>query len=638
MDSLSRILVLRITVFKLCMIWIIAFHPIMHLSVIAQQPSIEQIEDGLKNTYGFEKLKALNRLTEYYLQENLRKAIKYGKQAVALGEDIFVESNTNVDQKERYRLVQAYFQLGKAYYEKEDYFDSLENFEAAKALANSFNYKKHLKETEFHIGKIHSKIESGDIKENFFSKNFGDIKVGEAFSDASKDIKIQSELMSARSNEKKGEFREAIDHYEKAINLLRDKGDAEKINELQLQIAFLLDSLDQHLEAQQYLSVVIEEIEASFDTISPVILSDSLTQLTQIEVKDVQKKVQETLREEQKNLKELSESFAKQKDYEKSLAYYKLYQELSQKMIADSLGMIAENMRKENEVTLLKQQKRIADLSVKALEEDKAKQVRLRNTAIVITLLILISALVTLFFYISKQREHKKLTIAYRDLDKTKNKLVGAEKKIVKLLNQQLSGDVVKQLLTGNTDKPGERLFVCIMFLDIRDFTPMVEKLSPEEIIAYQNNVFGFMIDIVQKHKGNLNQLLGDGFLAVFGAPESHGNDCQNAFDAAKEILSEIKERNEARVIPKTKIGIGLHAGYVVTGNVGNEARKQYSVTGNPVIIASRVEQLNKTYKSQLIITEEVYNKLEKPIQLTQPFLEVEVKGRTNPVKILKMA
>ena len=162
--------------------------------------------------------------------------------------------------------------------------------------------------------------------------------------------------------------------------------------------------------------------------------------------------------------------------------------------------------------------------------------------------------------------------------------------------------------------------------------------MDPEDIIAYQNNIFGFMIDIVQKHKGNLNQLLGDGFLAVFGAPESHGNDCQNAFDAAKEILREIKERNEARVIPKTKIGIGLHAGYVVTGNVGNEARKQYSVTGNPVIVASRVEQLNKTYKSQLIITEEVYNKLEKPIKLTQPFLEVEVKGRTNPVKILKMA
>ena len=76
----------------------------------------------------------------------------------------------------------------------------------------------------------------------------------------------------------------------------------------------------------------------------------------------------------------------------------------------------------------------------------------------------------------------------------------------------------------------------------------------------------------------------------------------------------------------------------MVTGNVGNDARKQYSVTGNPVIIAARVEQLNKTYKTQLIITEEVYEKLETPLTSEESFLEVPVKGRTNPVRILKIA
>ncbi|MEM6378175.1 MAG: adenylate/guanylate cyclase domain-containing protein, partial [Bacteroidota bacterium] len=232
----------------------------------------------------------------------------------------------------------------------------------------------------------------------------------------------------------------------------------------------------------------------------------------------------------------------------------------------------------------------------------------------------------------------KRLTIAYRDLDKTKNKLENAEEKIVTLLRQQVSGAVAQELLRSGANKPGGKHFVCIMFLDIRDFTPKVEKLSPEEIIAYQNNVFGFMIDIVQKYKGNINQLLGDGFMATFGAPESHGNDCQNAFFAAKEILQEIKERNEAAIIPKTKVGIGLHAGFVVTGNVGNEARKQYSVTGNPVIIASRIEQLNKTYQSQLIITEEVAKRLEQSTEIQETYLEVDVKGRSTPVKILKIA
>jgi adenylate cyclase len=256
----------------------------------------------------------------------------------------------------------------------------------------------------------------------------------------------------------------------------------------------------------------------------------------------------------------------------------------------------------------------------------------------IIGLLILASSLITLYFYVTKKREHKRLKIAYRDLDNTKSKLVGAEQRIVKLLRQHVSGDVAKELLMDFGDKPVERRFVCIMFLDIRDFTPMAEKLSPEEIITYQNKVFGFMIDIIHQHHGNINQLLGDGFMATFGAPVSRGNDCQNAFVAANEILKEVKERSEAGDILKTKVGIGLHAGYVVTGNVGNESRKQYSVTGNPVIIASRVEQLNKEYKSQLIITEEVYDKLDKPLKLTQPFLEVEVKGRTHPVRILKIA
>jgi len=204
-------------------------------------------------------------------------------------------------------------------------------------------------------------------------------------------------------------------------------------------------------------------------------------------------------------------------------------------------------------------------------------------------------------------------------------------------LTQQVSEDIALELLQNTNDVPGKH-FVCLMFLDIRDFTPLAEKMTPEELIDYQNNVFGFMMDTIQSHNGNINQLMGDGLMATFGAPKSHGNDCQNAYKAAQEILFELKEHNDAGVIKKTKIGIGLHAGYVVTGNVGNEKRKQYSVTGNPVIIASRVEQLNKEHQSQLIITEEVYQKLENPPSKPEAFLEAKLKGQPKPVKILKVA
>jgi class 3 adenylate cyclase len=307
-------------------------------------------------------------------------------------------------------------------------------------------------------------------------------------------------------------------------------------------------------------------------------------------------------------------------------------------MEADSLQMISLNKRREAEMLLLKQQKNIADLKVSNAKFEEQRAKNLRNTFLAAVILTLIGIVVVLYFYLTKKRQHQDLTQAYSDLNSTKGKLERAEKRIVKLLRQQVSGGVAKALLSGDEENRVAQKFVCVMFLDIRDFTPMAEQMNPEELIAFQNKVFGFMIDAVERNHGTLNQLLGDGFMATFGAPVSHGNDCQNAFNAALEILTELKDRNKSGALPKTKVGIGLHAGDVVTGNVGNEARKQYSVTGNPVITASRVEQLNKEYKSQLIITQEVYDKLDQHIGTDADFIEVHVKGRSAPVRIMKIA
>jgi adenylate cyclase len=175
------------------------------------------------------------------------------------------------------------------------------------------------------------------------------------------------------------------------------------------------------------------------------------------------------------------------------------------------------------------------------------------------------------------------------------------------------------------------------MFLDIRDFTSLVEKKEPEEIIAYQNLVFGFMIEIINKHHGVILQFLGDGYMAIFGAPASHGNDCQNAVDAAIEIIRKVNEKTQSGEIPPTKIGIGLHAGNVVTGNVGTSLRKQYSITGNTVILASRIEQLNKKFNSQLLISEEVLHNIKHDGLNLESLGEVDVKGRENPIHIHKL-
>jgi adenylate cyclase len=236
--------------------------------------------------------------------------------------------------------------------------------------------------------------------------------------------------------------------------------------------------------------------------------------------------------------------------------------------------------------------------------------------------------------YLAKIKKHRLLTTAYTDLDTAKGKLEKAEHNISNLLKQQVSPEIALALIQ---DKPQrEEQFVAVMFLDIRGFTPMAEKLNPEQLIQYQNNVFGFMIEIIQRWHGNINQFMGDGFMATFGAPVSHGNDARNAFLAGKEILEELRNKIQKKMIPGTVVGIGIHAGLVVTGNVGTESRKQYSVTGNTVIIAARVEQLNKTYGSQMIITEEVAIHLgNEDLEIIQERHEVKVKGRKMAVNIL---
>ncbi len=227
--------------------------------------------------------------------------------------------------------------------------------------------------------------------------------------------------------------------------------------------------------------------------------------------------------------------------------------------------------------------------------------------------------------------------------ERIKRNIVGSyetireREEIKRIFGQQLSTEIVDDLLENQLEIVSRTRNICIMFLDIRDYSKYCEGKSPEEIIGYQNNVLGFMIDIVNKHNGIVNQIMGDGFMASFGAPVTHENDSQNAFNASMEILSELKNRIENKVIPKTKIGIGLHEGEVITGNVGAINRKQYSITGSPVILASRIEQLNKEFNSSLIISKKVLDSIScKEIKPEELGL-VNVKGFDEPVEVYKI-
>ncbi len=170
------------------------------------------------------------------------------------------------------------------------------------------------------------------------------------------------------------------------------------------------------------------------------------------------------------------------------------------------------------------------------------------------------------------------------------------------------------------------RLFILAIILSVL-FT-----ISSIVYLMYQEE-----LETILKSKVINTHVSVDGFMATFGAPVSSQNDCQNAVDAALEINQILKEKCEQKKIPNTQIRIGIHAGEAVTGNVGTSIRKQYSITGNVVILASRLEQLNKKYDSSILISKEVYDRIDKTKIEIHEHGPAKVKGRQNPIEVFQL-
>lgn len=227
--------------------------------------------------------------------------------------------------------------------------------------------------------------------------------------------------------------------------------------------------------------------------------------------------------------------------------------------------------------------------------------------------------------------------------DVIKNKMLATwetikeKNEVIDLFGQQISPSIAENILQNKNELSGARKSVCIMFLDIRNFTNFVDNKQPEEVVTYLNSLFGFMIDIVQEHNGVINQFLGDGFMATFGAPVSADNSSQNAVDASAQIISKLKQEIDAGKIIETRIGIGLHFDEAVTGNIGSNTRKQYSITGKVVIMASRIEQLNKKYGTTFLISNEVHSKLDNISKEKFSWIEkTKVKGSDDLISLYK--
>lgn len=208
----------------------------------------------------------------------------------------------------------------------------------------------------------------------------------------------------------------------------------------------------------------------------------------------------------------------------------------------------------------------------------------------------------------------------------------------VRIFGQYVSPQIAEKLLHQPVELGGELRNVCVMFLDIRNFSGYAAGERPEAVMSYLNTLFDFMIDVVNEHQGIVNKFLGDGFMAVFGAPLDDAERCGHAVGASLEILQRLERLNAAGKIHPTRVGIGLHMGEAVTGNVGSADRKEYTIIGDVVNMASRLEQATKDFQAQLLISEAVRRSLDVAMSGVEDLGPVALKGHPNPARIFKVA
>jgi len=193
---------------------------------------------------------------------------------------------------------------------------------------------------------------------------------------------------------------------------------------------------------------------------------------------------------------------------------------------------------------------------------------------------------------------------------------------------------VVEHLLAGKVALGGESLTVTILFTDIRSFTTISEQMDAQALVGLLNEYFTEMVGIVMQHDGVVDKYIGDAIMAVFGAPVSRPDDAKNAVRAAvgmRHALTHLNERLAERGLAPLKTGIGLHTGEVVAGNIGSERRMEYTVIGDAVNLASRLESNTKELGVSVIISDVTYALTRDAID-TRPLKEITVKGRAQPV------
>ena len=211
-----------------------------------------------------------------------------------------------------------------------------------------------------------------------------------------------------------------------------------------------------------------------------------------------------------------------------------------------------------------------------------------------------------------------------------------ARDRVTNLFGQHVSPQVVERLMAEGAATSSDLRRVAVMFVDFRSFTAGARTRSPQEVVDRLDGAFAMLVDILDRHGGIVNKFLGDGFLALFGAPFEAPDAAHRAVAAAREMLAANERANHATSWP-LRIGIGVHIGDVVAGNIGSPRRKEYTVIGDTVNFAARLEALNKDLDSQFLISSAVREALGEDARDAVDRGEIPVRGYDRPVAVWQL-
>ncbi|MBM4271142.1 MAG: GAF domain-containing protein [Deltaproteobacteria bacterium] len=217
---------------------------------------------------------------------------------------------------------------------------------------------------------------------------------------------------------------------------------------------------------------------------------------------------------------------------------------------------------------------------------------------------------------------------------------ISSEKRMKSTMSRYMDSGLADQILAGGEDiLGGKNTMVSILFSDIRDFTTFTEELGAQGTVSLLNEYFTIMVDCIQREGGMLDKFIGDAIMAAFGIPVAHDDDADRAVRAAISMIRALNTWNVKRLADGKKavrIGMGINTDMVVSGNIGSPKRMDYTLIGDGVNLASRLEGLCKQYHASILISENTCKSLRGTYRIRE-IDRVVVKGKTETVGVYEV-